>query len=336
MHLTAKPYLTSSAEVDPLAAALAWLQEGRPCALATVIETWGSAAAPVGSMMAVVAEDAFQGSVSGGCVEAEAVATALEVIETGAPQTIAFGVDDQTAWGAGLACGGTVRIVVAALEPVRDADLLADILSARSERQPRVLATRLADGARRLYRPDSRNPSAVTQALTSGESRIAALDEGETFLQAVTPPPRLVIVGATHIAQILKQAARAIGYDIAIVDPRRAFTSASRFDAAEVAAAWPDESLAALLDDPFSALVTLTHADHIDDEALAIALKSRCRYVGALGARKTHQKRAARLAAMGFTEARHRAHPCARRPRHRRERRGRNRDLHSKSGHRRF
>jgi xanthine/CO dehydrogenase XdhC/CoxF family maturation factor len=89
-----------------------WLDEGRSVALATVIETWGSAPQPVGSQLAVDAEGNFAGSVSGGCVEGAVVTEAIEVIASGKPKVLAFGVADETAWEVGLACGGKIRIYV--------------------------------------------------------------------------------------------------------------------------------------------------------------------------------------------------------------------------------
>jgi len=92
-----------------------WLGEGRKVALATVIETWGSAPQPVGSQLLIDAEGNFEGSVSGGCVEGAVILEAADVIESGKPSTLEFGVADETAWQVGLACGGRIRIFV---EPV--------------------------------------------------------------------------------------------------------------------------------------------------------------------------------------------------------------------------
>lgn len=99
-------------ETDILAEAEAWRRDGRAVALATVVETWGSAPRPVGSHLVVDGEGAFLGSVSGGCVEGAVVAEALEVIEAGAPRVVAFGVADETAWQVGLSCGGRIRILI--------------------------------------------------------------------------------------------------------------------------------------------------------------------------------------------------------------------------------
>lgn len=106
----------TSIDLSVLQQAGAWAQEGRKVALATVIETWGSAPQPVGSQLAIDADGNFVGSVSGGCVEGAVVTEAGEVIETGEPKTLQFGVSNETAWEVGLACGGTIRIFVEKVE----------------------------------------------------------------------------------------------------------------------------------------------------------------------------------------------------------------------------
>jgi xanthine dehydrogenase accessory factor len=123
------------------------------------------------------------------------------------------------------------------------------------------------------------------------------------FVQVFAPPPRMIIVGAVHIAQALAPMAQLAGYATIIVDPRRAFASDSRFPAAEIRSDWPDEALAALKPDARTAVVTLTHDPKLDDPALSEALKSPAFYLGALGSRKTHAARLARLHAAGFSEA---------------------------------
>ena len=101
-----------SAEDDILAAAESWRRAGRGVAIATVVETWGSAPRPVGSHLAIDGEGNFLGSVSGGCVEGDVVSEALDVIADGAPKTLEFGVADETAWKAGLSCGGRIKVYV--------------------------------------------------------------------------------------------------------------------------------------------------------------------------------------------------------------------------------
>lgn len=97
---------------DPLTIAEAWAREGRGVALATVVETWGSAPRPAGSALAIDHDGLFEGSVSGGCVEGAVVAEAAEVIASGRPRLLEFGVADETAWRVGLSCGGRIRVFV--------------------------------------------------------------------------------------------------------------------------------------------------------------------------------------------------------------------------------
>jgi xanthine/CO dehydrogenase XdhC/CoxF family maturation factor len=101
---------------DILIQAQAWKTEGRPVAIATVIETWGSAPRPVGSHLVIDGDGLFLGSVSGGCVEGDVVTEAMDVIERGAPRTLEFGVADETAWRAGLSCGGRIKVYVERLD----------------------------------------------------------------------------------------------------------------------------------------------------------------------------------------------------------------------------
>lgn len=286
---------------DPRSAARTWLERGRQVALATVIETWGSAPVRPGGQMAVAGEDEFQGSVSGGCVEAEVIAASLDVIATGKPETMSFGIADETAWRAGLACGGQIKVHVVRLDSKHDLDHLREVEKAVASRTPLVVATRLSDGRREMLRKGA-GDAAIEQALVSGQSRVVADPDGDKFLHAIVPSPRLIIVGATHIGQHLAAMATAAGYDVKVIDPRGAFTSASRFNPAQVVEGWPEQCFAKLAADPYAAVVTLTHVDQIDDEALAIALKSKCRYVGSLGSRRTHQKRVDRLKAAGFSD----------------------------------
>ncbi len=101
---------------DILHAAQTWREAGRAVAIATVVETWGSAPRPVGSHLVIDAEGLFLGSVSGGCVEGDVVAEALDVIDSGAPRLLEFGVADDAAWKAGLSCGGRIKVYVERLD----------------------------------------------------------------------------------------------------------------------------------------------------------------------------------------------------------------------------
>jgi len=179
---------------------------------------------------------------------------------------------------------------------------LAALVAARAAARPTVLATRLPDGAQRLLPDDSAPPTlqeAAASALARDESRKADI-EGETwFLHVHAPPPRLLIVGAVHIAQALAPMATSTGFAVTIVDPRTSFASAERFPGIALTHAWPDEALAALSPDARTAVITLTHDPKLDDPALHHALRTEAFFIGALGGRKTHAARMQRLAALG-------------------------------------
>ena len=295
---SAQPKAEATA-TEPRAAARAWLEAGRPIAIATVVDTWGSAPVRTGGQLAIAGVEEFQGSVSGGCVEADVIAAGLDVIQSGRPETLSFGIADETAWRAGLACGGTIRVHVSRLDPKSDLPFLKRVDTAIAERAPIVVATRLADGTRQIFDAAATEPE-IADALRRGRSALDA--SGETFLHAITPARRVIIVGATHIAQHLAMMATASGYDVKVIDPRTAFASPTRFESSQIVTGWPDDGLAKLTSDPFTAVVTLTHVEEIDDEALTLALRSPCRYIGSLGSRKTHAKRVARLKSAGFSD----------------------------------
>lgn len=275
--------------------ALTWHRDGRGAALATVIETWGSAPRQPGSMLVVSGAGEIMGSVSGGCVEGAVVAEALEALSDGQPRLLTYGVSDENAFAVGLACGGTIRIL---LEPVGRAlpeAMLARIVEARAARHPVAYGVTPEGWHRRLL-----DPSDAAARFRADRSGIE--DTGE-FIALFNPPLRLMIVGAAHIAQALVPMARLAGFDPVLIDPREAFASASRFPDTTLVHDWPDEALAALRLDPRCAVVTLTHDAKLDDPAIETALRSDCFYLGCLGSTRTHSKRLERLRAAGFDDA---------------------------------
>ncbi|HBM60313.1 MAG TPA: XdhC/CoxI family protein [Citreicella sp.] len=275
--------------------ALAWHRAGRRAALATVTQTWGSAPRRVGAQLAIAGDGAIEGSVSGGCVEGAVIVEALEALEAGVARELEFGVSDQDAFAVGLACGGTIRVLV---EPVGSAlpePLLAELCAARAARRAVAYVADLDSGARRLDHSGHETRFRMDRSGFEEESR--------TFVAIHNPPLRLLVVGAVHIAQALVPMARIAGYDPVLIDPRAAFGSAARFPGETILDDWPDEALAKLGLDARTALVLLTHDPKLDDPALEAALRSEVFYIGALGSTRTHAKRVARLTAEGFTEA---------------------------------
>ncbi|WP_335946282.1 XdhC family protein [Salipiger bermudensis] len=275
--------------------ALGWHREGKGAVLATVIETWGSAPRRVGAQLAISGAGEIEGSVSGGCVEGAVIVEALEALEEGAARELEFGVSDGDAFAVGLACGGTIRVLVEPVGRVLPEALLADLCAARAARAPVAYVVDLDTGARRLERDGFETRFRMDRSGFEEDSR--------TFVAIHNPPLRLIVVGAVHIAQALVPMARIAGYDPAIVDPRETFGAQARFPGETLLNDWPDEAVEQLGLDSRTALVLLTHDPKLDDPALTLALRSGCFYIGALGSTRTHAKRVARMQEAGFSEA---------------------------------
>jgi len=294
---------------DVLTQAGAWLEQGEGVALATVVSTWGSSPRPVGSQLAVNGRGEFVGSVSGGCVEGAVIDSARRVIADGVPALLRFSVTDEQALGVGLTCGGTLQVLIAAAD---DAALLSRLRDCLSDRAPACLLTDMGGGRMTLLCGDSDVgrtlglPAAVRNTaqamLALGQSAILSSCGEELFAHSFVPAPRLIIVGAGHIAQALAPMAEIAGFDVCVVDPRRSFATAARLPGTQLSTLWPDEFFRQTLPDANTALVTLVHDPKIDDPALEAALASEMFYVGALGSRKTHEKRLERLREKGIAE----------------------------------
>jgi xanthine dehydrogenase accessory factor len=271
--------------------ALAWHRAGRGAVLATVVETWGSAPRPCGSQLVIAGDQEIAGSVSGGCVEGAVIVEAQDVLEDGQTRVMEFGVSDDQAFAAGLACGGRIRVM---LEPVgagMPEALLAELVAARAARRAVACVVNPQTGARHL----AEGPE-YEERFRMDKSGF----EGDVFIGIHNPPLKMIVVGAVHIAQPLLVMARLAGYDTVLVDPRAAFGSKARFPDQEIVDDWPDEALAAQALDGRTAVVTLTHDPKLDDPAIMTALRSGVFYLGSLGSTRTHAKRVARLEAAGF------------------------------------
>ncbi|MBX9860556.1 MAG: XdhC family protein [Sphingomonas sp.] len=257
-----------------LTAAAQW--QGARLALATVVSTWGSAPRPRGSHMIVHEDGRFEGSVSGGCVESDILATAAAVIAGAPAQLKHYGVADAAAWEVGLPCGGEIDVLV---QPVSEAGFAPALFDAIAEAR--------ASGARLSVATDT----------ATGQSVIG--EREGAFVNRYDPPRRLLIVGAVQIAQALSGLARELGIAVTVIDPRARFLTDERFPGVTLDDRWPDEAIAARRPDPATAIVTLSHDIKIDDPALTAALASPAAYVGALGSRRSHAARRERLAAAG-------------------------------------
>ena len=191
------------------------------------------------------------------------------------------------------------------------AKTLAALQDARAKRRAVTLATRLSDAAEALIyldaadgalAADSAIVAAARRAMEVGKSETVDIGGQKVFLNVYVPPPRLIVVGAVHIAQSLAPMATMLEFDVTVVDPRGAWATAQRFPGVNVIQDWADEAFQAMGLDSSTAVVTLTHDPKLDDPALEAALKSDAFYVGALGSRRTHAKRKERLAEVGITD----------------------------------
>ena len=289
-----------------LQAALDWHSRGRKVAIATVIETWGSAPCPVGSQLVIDADGHFVGSVSGGCVEADVVADAPDIIADGRPCIREFGVSDETAWRAGLSCGGRIKIFVQRLD-LAHARALSELRALERARHASVLVTDIATGALHIVsdRELEQHPLGMQlrAQLSRGKSGLVETAGTPLFLRVNVPRLRMMVLGAVHIAQALVPIAKLAGYDVTVIDPRSAFATQERFSGVNVIAEWPERVFIDQKLDHYTAMVVLSHVPAIDDPAITAALAADCFYIGALGSRKTNAARLDRLRAQDIPEA---------------------------------
>ena len=293
-----------------------WLAEKQTVALATVVQTWGSAPRKVGAKMALTPGGAISGSVSGGCVEGAVFEEGTAALQTNKSKLLHYGVADETAWDVGLACGGTIEVFVEALDTavyqfirnlIQNDEAGASITVIRG---PEELLGRKLAVSRAGERLGTLGNAALDAQAIAAEAplvhpqRVQLNDEVELFIDTVRPAPTLIMVGGVHIAIALTSYAKTLGYRTLVIDPRRAFGSDERFPHVDkLIQAWPDKAFAEVTITPETAVALLTHDPKIDDPALKIILKTNPFYIGALGSNKTYAKRVERLRGYGFADA---------------------------------
>src|ERR1700694_1939738 len=268
----------------------AWLDSGDPVAVATVISTWGSAPRPAGSRMAISQSGKIAGSVSGGCLEGEVFEQARAILRAKPAGLFHYGVSDDLAWTVGLSCGGEIDVLVEPLGQVH-----RDLMAALEAERPVVLKADVgaAPGVRALLTPTD----PVVPALLDHENPVR---QDGIFLEPFPRPPELYIFGGSHVAIPLTRLAAVIGFRVAVVDARSKFADRERFpEARRVIHAWPDEVLKDLPMDGSTYVVILTHDPKFDDPTITAALHGQPRYIGAIGSKKTHRDRVARLVKAG-------------------------------------
>lgn len=294
---------------DVVAEVAEWTARGDRVALATVVAVQRSAPRAPGSKMAISEGGDIAGGVSGGCVEGAVVEIADRVMRGEEPRLVHFGIADSEAWEVGLPCGGEIDVWVQEYSPGR----FTDVARAGGRAVEVTLLEGAHPGAKLLIEADGeRSGSLGAPELDDEAVRVAgellwtesSERQGALFFDVVAPSPRLILFGAVDIAVSLCTLARAAGWRPYVVDPRTRFATPERFpDAEEVIAAWPEEAFARLGGiDRATSVAVLTHDPKLDDAALAVALRSPARFVGAMGSRRAQASRRERLLAAGFSE----------------------------------
>ena len=291
---------------DVLPTVQGWIRDGRRVAVCTVVRVERSAPRLPGSVMAVADTGEVAGSVTGGCVESELYLQAEEVLAGGPPRMTTFGIVDDEAFGVGLPCGGTVHVFIEMLDP----EILARVAEAIADERPIAYVTTIAGeriGHPRLVGrdgpPGDEVEAAARPLLALGESGTITIGDREVFVSSLVPRPAMYIFGAIDFAAALATIGRFLGYRVTVCDPRALFITPARFpDADELVTEWPHEFLERAPVDERTAICVLTHDEKFDLPALRVALGTPARFIGAMGSRRTTDRRRARLLEEGVSE----------------------------------
>ncbi len=268
-----------------------WRAAGDPVVTATVVRVNGSAPRPVGARLAVNADGDMAGSVSGGCVESAVVIAALEVMESGIGRLEHFGISDEMAWDVGLACGGMIDVWI---EPLGEDAAIDEARNRQKEGGAVALVTWL-DGSGRHE---------VLGNYAWETSGIVDFNGSQVFVELFAPRKQLVIFGAVHAAQPLSRYAQDLGYEVVIVDARKALATKERFPNVErILTLWPDAAYEQLNINASTWIAILSHDPKFDEPAILGALETDAAYIGTVGSRKTIEDRQERLRDAGVSDA---------------------------------
>ena len=268
----------NSTDLSVLNSAVSWLKAGHSLAIATVVQTWGSAPRPVGSWLAIREDGQVAGSVSGGCVEDDLIRRVqTEILTRDTPEMVVYGVSQQEAARFGLPCGGTLRLLV---EPKPELAILEKLLEAISTHQITSRTVNLLTGKSTLDVGNRNDEFVCTE---------------QKMVTTYGPRWRMVIIGAGQLSLYTADFALASDFEVIVIDPREEYAEGLNRTDLTFIKGMPDDVLLEIGVDPHTAVVALTHDPKLDDMALMEALRSPAFYVGALGSRKNTQKRKDRL-----------------------------------------
>lgn len=285
-----------------------WRLANQKIAIARVVSTWRSSPRPAGSALLVNENGEMIGSVSGGCVEKAVVAKSLKVIDTGKPELVKYGVADEDAWEVGLSCGGALSVYIEPFFNNQDWDI---IRTCQNQNKGLIILTELnKDGLHYFIDPGMENAHSdevneqMEQFYLKGENGLIEKDGVSYFCHVFPPLNQMILIGSAHITVEMIDLATKFGFETIVIDPRDTFAKKTSYEVEphQLHVKWPQEILNDFRLDHSTFAVILSHDPKIDDEALKILLKSKVRYIGALGSKRTHAKRVDRLKSYGFSE----------------------------------
>ncbi len=290
-----------------------WKENGDQVALARVVKTWGSSPRPAGSIMFIDSDGNMSGSVSGGCVEGAVVKRALESLENNSDTRLDYGVSDEDAWSVGLSCGGRIQVY---LQSVNFQDeVWSKLAESVQNNKSAILVSSLSEGSstNTIITEDDEiigdklPDSVIAVAKESYRKRVHETYETEGtsyFIHLFPRKPVLLIIGAAHITVDLVSLGNMYGFETVVIDPRGFFADNTEFNdpPSRIVKSYPSEVLGEYPLDSYTFAAILSHDPKIDDNALEVLLPSDVAYIGALGSRKTHEKRKKRLLEKGITE----------------------------------
>jgi xanthine dehydrogenase accessory factor len=304
-----------------------WQAEGVAIGRAVVVRSFGSAPRPEGASLVVTADGRVAGSVSGGCVEGAAFEEIQLARRDGVSRVIRYGISNEQAWDVGLACGGTIDVLIEPfvrpeiIEAAAGAGGVAVAIPLPADAPPPTLGPHPRGGGAApaealMVTEDEMATGPVADAglyaavaavarevLARGGSRTVTFGDRQVFVEGYSARPRLVVVGAVQVSLPLVRFARELGYATVVVDGRAMFATRERFpDVGHLIVGWPDEAAEEIGLGRGDAVAVLTHDVKFDEPAIRIALSRGCRYVGAIGSRKTQAERRVRLLAQGVEE----------------------------------
>lgn len=275
-----------SADLTVLRKALQWCEAGHEVVLYTVVQTWGSAPRPVGSLLALRGDGLVEGSVSGGCIEDDLLARLPSRSSTPQRcQVITYGVSREESARFGLPCGGTLRLVE---EPLREWQWIEELLNACSRHSRLIRSLDLHDGSVGLSR-------ATTHSTLHFDGKRLQAPFGPTW--------RLMLIGAGQLSRYAADMAVGLGFEVLICDPREGYRHDWESSPARFVGGMPDDAVLHIEPDERTAVVALTHDPRWDDMALLTALQSPAFYIGALGSSSNNDKRRERLRSLGLSSA---------------------------------